>query len=133
MIMFILKIASAEAEITAIYFWQLIGLVFIGLFLLGVRPYRLGLTQRIQNEGSKFILPSLTNEACAQIAYWASSVAFAMAPLAAFVNGLGGIQSIFLLGFFYFFPIGARNTVTSAQWLGIIIIAIGVFLIEFYR
>ena len=74
---------------------------------------------------------SLLNEGLAESGYVFGNLAVAMAPVAAYVTAMSGVQSVFLLGFLKLFPQSGRKTqITSLQVVSILLIALGVFLIE---
>ncbi len=126
-----LAIPPGDTGATAVYFWQLLGIVIIGLDLFAlVRPYRRGFIMRIRTERRRFILPSFFNEGAAQLSNLCTVLAVAAAPLATYVSAVGGIQSIFLILLFWFFPLDHRNATLPAQWLGVMFIAAGIALLE---
>lgn len=132
--MFLIRQASLSSDALVIYFWQLAGILAIGLtFFLVVTPYRRGFIKRVTTEKKKFIVPSLFNESFSQLAFMFSTLAVATAPLAVYVTASGGIQSIFLLLLFSLFPLNDRNHILSTQWAGIVFIGLGIALIELWK
>jgi len=129
---FIIKLATQDTtNEVAVYFWQLLGILFIGFVLFTFyAPYRRGFMNRIQKEKSRFIVPSLINEGAAQISFLCGVLAIAAAPLATYFTAVGGLQSIFLIALFWLFPLDKRNKTTPTQWLGIAFIAAGIALLE---
>ena len=69
-------------------------------------------------------------ETFAEAGYVFSNLAVASATVAAYVTAMSGVQSIFLLILFLLFPQGKRAKVTRIQWVAVILIVFGVFLIE---
>jgi drug/metabolite transporter (DMT)-like permease len=129
---YLVKLATAdEGNAVAVYFWQLLGIFMIGGLLFAfIAPYRRGFLTRIRTEKSRFIVPSLMNESCGQLAFLFSTLAIATAPLAVYYTAVGGIQSIFLIVMFWLFPLNHRNTTTVTQWLGVAFIVAGIALLE---
>lgn len=129
--LFLVRLASKYASIPAITFWQLIGIGCIGIILFAfVKDYRNGFLQRIQSQGKNFLGFSLVNETLAEAGYLFSNLAVAIAPVAAFVTAMSGVQSVFVLLLFMIFPQGERTKPTQIQIIAIILIAIGVFFIQ---
>lgn len=129
--LFMVRVASETGSAVAITFWQMMAIGTIGLFLfLFIRRFREGFIFRIKNQGKTFLGLSLANETFAEGGYVFSNLAVAIAPVAAFVTAMSGVQSIFVLGLFFLFPQGKRAKVTKMQWVGVFIIAMGVFFIE---
>lgn len=132
--LYMVRIASETESVATIFFYQYVGIGIIGILLtLLVKPYRKGLLQRIRLQGKNFIGFSLINESLAQISFFFIMLAVALAPLAAFVTALGGLNSIFLLILFYLFPLQKRNNISRMQWIAIILMTIGIFIIEFWK
>ena len=129
--MFFVRVASYDTAPLTISFYQLltVGVVGVLLFLL-IKPFREGFLYRIKHQGGNFLGFSLVNESLSQGAYTASNFAIALAPLAAYVAALGGLQSIFLIILFFLFPIHKRVQITKMQIVAIAIISLGVLLIE---
>lgn len=129
--LFMVRIASASGSVVGISFWQMIATGIIGILLFSfVKKYREGLTYRIKNQGKTFLGLSLVNETFSEIGYVLSNLAVAIAPVAAYVSAMTGVQGLFLLLIFWMFPQGTRTKVTATQWFSIILIGIGVFLIK---
>jgi drug/metabolite transporter (DMT)-like permease len=57
----------------------------------------------------------------------------AAAPLVAYVAAVGGLKSIVLTVMLFLFPIHERNKITKWQWVAIVMVVLGVFVIEFWR
>jgi drug/metabolite transporter (DMT)-like permease len=129
--LFIIRLATENHSAVAITFWQMIAIGFIGVFLLvAVKRYREGFLFRIRHQGRRFLLLSLANETFAEAGYVFSNLAVAVAPVAVYVSAMSGVQSVFVLLLFFFFPIGERIKVTKMHWLAVLLIAMGIFLIE---
>lgn len=129
--LFLVKKASEMGSPVAIYFWQLVATGIIGILLFGlVSKYREGFVYRIKHQGKKFLSLSLLNETFSEASFLFSSLAVAVAPVAAYVSVMGGAQGLFELLLFLLFPQGERVKVTKMQWAAAIFIALGVFLIE---
>lgn len=130
--LFMVRAAAENSPAILISFWQLVGIVLIGVCLfLFVKKYREGFLYRIKHQGKNFLGFSLLNESLAQGSYVFGNLAVAAAPVAAYVTAMSGVQSVFLLLFFLFFPIHKeRAKVTRLHIISIVLIAAGVFLIE---
>lgn len=129
--LFMVRIASENNSPIAITFWQMLAIGVIGIFLfLLVKQYREGFLYRIKNQGKLFLGLSLANETFAETGYVFSNLAISIAPVAAFVTAVSGIQSFFVLLLFLIFPQGKRSKVTTMQWVAVFLLAVGVFLIE---
>jgi hypothetical protein len=129
--MFSVKIVTLNDGAVATYFWQMVGIFCIGVILMiVVKPYRDGFVGRIRQEGKRFVGPSLMNESLSQASFLFATLAVAAAPLAVYFTASSGIQSIFLLALFYFFPLDKRNTVSVTQTVGVVGIAVGIALLE---
>lgn len=129
--LFLVRYASNNGSIVAIYFWQLIFTGVIGLLLyIFVSKYREGFNYRIKHQGKLFIGLSAVNETFSETSYLFSSMAVAIAPVAAYVSSMLGVQGIFLILLMFLFPQGERSKVTKMQIIAAILIATGVFLIE---
>ncbi len=132
--LFLMRVASESADIVTLFFYQYIGIGLIGLVLLSlVKSYRDGLIYRLKTQGFNFVGFSLVNESLSQISFLFVMLAISLAPLAAYVTAMTGIQSIFVLMLFFFFPLHARNRITHIQWLAIVLIAIGIFIVEVWK
>jgi len=129
--LFIVRKASELGSPIAITFWQMvtIGTIGIGLFLL-TKKYREGFLYRIKHQGKLFLGLSLANETFAQAGYVFSNLSVAIAPVAAFVTAMSGVQSLFVMALFLLFPQGKRAKVTKIQMVAVTLIAFGVLLIE---
>lgn len=129
--LFLMRYASESGSILAIYFWQLVVTGVIGIFLyVLVSRYREGFDYRIKKQGRLFIGLSALNETFSETSYMFSAMAVAIAPVAAYVSSMLGVQGIFLMLLMFIFPQGERAKVTRAQVIAAILIAIGVFLIK---
>lgn len=129
--LFLVRKASELGSPTAIYFWQLIATGIVGLALLTfVTKYREGFLFRIKHQGKKFLGLSLLNETFSETSYLFSSLAVAVAPVAAYVSAMSGVQGLFIILLMFLFPQGERTKVTKMQWIAAILITAGVFLIE---
>jgi drug/metabolite transporter (DMT)-like permease len=129
---FVVKLATESNNPLPVFFWQMVGILAIGILLFAlVKPYRRGFINRIRVERTKFIGPSLMNESCSQLSFMFATFSVAAAPLAVYFTASGGIQSIFLLTLFWLFPLNTRNSVSTAQWLGVVSIALGIAMLEF--
>lgn len=129
--LFLVRKASEYGPPTAIYFWQLIATGIIGLILLMfVTKYREGFLFRIKHQGKKFLGLSLLNETFSETSYLFSSLAVAVAPVAAYVSAMSGIQGLFIILLMFLFPLSERTKVTKMQLIAAALITVGVFLIE---
>lgn len=129
--LYMVRWASEKASVTSISVWQLIGIGVIGaLLFFTVKRYREGLLYRFKNQGKRFIGFSLANETFAEGGYIFSNLAVAVAPVAAYVTAMSGVQSLFVLILFFLFPVENRAKVTTMQWIAVALIMVGVFLIE---
>lgn len=129
--LFMVRIASENDSPVAIAFWQLITIGVIGILLfLFVEAYREGFMYRIKNQGKLFLGLSFANETFAEMGYLFSNLAVSIAPVAAYVSALSGVQSLFVLLLFLIFPQGKRANVTKMQWIAVILISVGVVMIE---
>lgn len=129
--LFMVRIAAENNSAVAVTFWQMIGIGILGIFLLiFVKSYRGGFFYRIQHQGKKFLGSSLANETFAEMGYVFGNLAVALAPVAAYVPAMSGIQSLFVLIMLSLFPLGKRVRITQTQWVAVFLIAAGVFLIK---
>lgn len=129
--LYLVRVASENASPISITFWQLLAVGGIGLVLfICVRKYREAFLYRIKNQGKVFLGLSLANETFAEAGYVFSSLAVAIAPVAAYVSAMSGVQSLFVLFLFFLFPQGKRTKVTKMHWISVILILMGVVLIE---
>lgn len=92
--------------------------------------YRDSFIYRIKHQNKKFLGFSFDNEAFAESGYAFSNIAVAIAPVAAYITAMSGLQSIFLMILFILFPQTQRTKVTRMQWVAVILISIGVFILE---
>jgi hypothetical protein len=133
-VLFMVRVASNNDSVIAITFWQMIATGALGLILFfAVKKYREGFLFRVKKQGKNFLGFSLLNESLSQGAYVFSNLAVAAAPVATYVTAMSGIQSVFLLGLFIFFPQKEKTRITFPQIIAICLIAVGVFLIEGIR
>ncbi len=129
--LFLVRKASEMGSPIAIYFWQLIATGVIGLLLFSfVAKYREGFLYRIKHQGKKFLGLSLLNETFSETSLLFSTLAVAIAPVAAYVSAMGGVQGLFIILLVFLFPQGERTKVTKVQWIAAILITLGAFLIE---
>jgi len=129
--LYMVRIASENASPIAVTFWQMLAIGTIGILLFTlVKKYREAFLFRIRNQGKLFLGLSLANETFAEAGYVFSSLAVAIAPVAAYVSAMSGVQSLFVLVLFFLFPQGKRAQVTKMQWVAVTLIVFGVFLIE---
>lgn len=129
--LFIVRKAAEFGSPTAIYFWQLIATGAIGgVLFLFVSKYKEGFLYRMKHQARKFIGLSLLNETFSETSYLFSVLAVAIAPVAAYVSAMGGVQGLLVLLLMFLFPPGERTKVTKMQWVAAILIAAGVFFIE---
>lgn len=132
--LFMILVASKGGSPIGLSSWQMFGVGILGVVLfLFVKQYREGFLFRIKNQGKVFLGMSLINESLAEGSFLFGNMAVAIAPVAAFIPALSGVQSVFVMLLFLLFPQGERTKTTLIQWLAVILIAFGVFLIEFYR
>lgn len=129
--LFLMRYASQNSSIIAVYFWQLVFTGVIGLLLfIFVSKYRDGFIYRIKHQGKLFLSLSALNETFSETSYLFSAMAVAIAPVAAYVSSMLGVQGIFLLLLMFLFPQGERAKVTKMQIVAAILIAVGVFFIN---
>lgn len=130
--LYMVRVASNTGSPIAITFWQMFGVGTIGVLLfICIKKYRDGFLFRIKNQGKTFLGMSLINESLAEGSFLFGNMAVAIAPVAAFVSAMSGVQSVFVLLLFYLFPQGKRTKATPIQWLAVILIAIGLALLEY--
>lgn len=127
----LVRMASTGGTGTAITFWQMffIGVIGVLLFIFSSK-YREGFITRIKKQGKSFLGFSFLNETIAEGSFLFANLAVAIAPVGAFVSAMSGVQSVFVLLLFFFFPQGERSKITAMQWFSVILISIGVFLIN---
>jgi len=51
--------------------------------------------------------------------------------VAAYVSAMAGVQSVFVMLIFLIFPQGERTKSTIIQWIAVVFVAIGAFLIDY--
>lgn len=124
------RLASDLTDPWTVSFWQYVGVFGIGvsLFLL-VPAFRNAFVFRLKKQGKVFAGVSSISESLAQVSYVASNYSIALAPISAYAVAMGSIQSIFVLGIFYFFP-QRKVTVNFIQAFAIVIIVLGAILLE---
>ncbi len=94
--LFLMRYASYNGSIVAVYFWQLVFTGIIGLLLyIFVAKYREGFNYRIKHQGKLFLNLSALNETFSETSYLFSAMAVAIAPVAAYVSSMLGVQGIF--------------------------------------
>lgn len=131
--LFVVQQASHYNSADYVYFYQLIGIFIIGVILFAtVTPFRNGFLTRINEQRRKFLGMSVGVEMSAQLGYLSLTFAAATAPLIAYVAAVGGLKSIVLLVLLFLFPIHERNTITKWQLVAIMLVALGVFILEFW-
>jgi drug/metabolite transporter (DMT)-like permease len=129
--LYMVRVASENNSAIAITFWQMLTIGTIGVLLfLFVKVYREGFLYRLKKQKKVFLGLSLANETFAEAGYVFSNLAVAVAPVAAYVTAMSGVQSLFVLLLFLIFPQGKRAKVTKMQWIAVSLITFGVFLIE---
>lgn len=129
-VLFMVRTAAQLDTSTAITFWQMLTIGGIGVALLFVKVYREGFMYRIKNQGKVFLGLSAANETFGEMGYLFSNLAVAVAPVAAYVSAMAGVQSVFVLVLFLLFPQGKRAKITPLQVIAVILITLGVFCIE---
>jgi len=126
------RVASNTGSPIAFTYYQMLGVGIIGVLLfVFVKKYRDGFLFRIKHQGKVFLSMSLLNEGLAESSFLFGNMAVAIAPIAAFIPAMSGVQSIFVMILFFLFPQGKRTKATLIQWFAVILIAIGVFIIEY--
>ena len=126
--------AAQEATGLIVTFYQMLGTGMVGILLYAlIKPYREGLVFRLKNQTKSFISFSVLNELFWQISLLFAVLAIATAPLAAYFGAAGGVHNLILLGLFFLFPLHERNKITKVQVIAILMIALGIFCIEFWR
>lgn len=130
--LYMAKVATATASPIAFSYYQMLGVGIIGVLLfVFIKKYREGFLFRIKNQGKVFLGLSLVNESLAEGSFLFGNMAVAIAPIAAYVSAMAGVQSVFVMLLFFIFPQGKRTKATLIQWIAVILIAIGVVLLEF--
>jgi len=132
--LYMVKVASIDGtSVLAITFWQFIGVALFGvLMFVFVRQYRNGFLFRLKKQRKTFLGFSVLNEGAAEAGYFSGNMATALAPLATYFSALGGLQSVFLLVIFYFFP-QKPLSINQLQVMAICMIAVGIFLLEGWK
>jgi drug/metabolite transporter (DMT)-like permease len=129
--LYMAKVATATASPIAFSYYQMLGVGIIGVLLfVFIKKYREGFLFRIKNQGKVFLGLSLVNESLAEGSFLFGNMAVAIAPVAAYVSAMSGVQSVFVMLLFFIFPQGKRTKATLIQWIAVILIAIGVWLLE---
>lgn len=130
--LYMAKVATTTASPIAFSYYQMLGVGIIGVLLfVFIKKYREGFLFRIKNQGKVFLGLSLVNESLAEGSFLFGNMAVAIAPIAAYVSAMAGVQSVFVMLLFFIFPQGKRTKATFIQWIAVILIAIGVVLLEF--
>ena len=120
------KEALGTMSSTTAYFIQLIGVQIIGILLvIFIKQYREGFTQRVSKDGKMFLGLSFLNESLAQLSYLFGTLAIAAAPFVSYVSALEGLQSIFVIGLLFLFPINERSKINLIQMAAICLIVSG--------
>lgn len=129
--LYMAKVATATASPIAFSYYQMLGVGIIGVLLfIFIKKYREGFLFRIKNQGKVFLGLSLVNESLAEGSFLFGNMAVAIAPIAAYVSAMAGVQSVFVMILFFIFPQGKRTKATLIQWIAVLLIAVGVFLLE---
>lgn len=129
--LYIARFVSQTGNTNVFSFWQLIGIGVIGVVLFSfVKRYRDGFIYRIKNQGKLFLGLSAVNETLSETGYLFANLAVATAPVSAYFSSMSGLQSVFLLLLFFVFPHGHRSKIAKIQWIAVLLIMLGVFLIE---
>jgi hypothetical protein len=123
-------IASRTVSPWVVSFYQYSAIFALGvlLFLL-VKPFREGFIFRIRKQGKVFLGASSINESLAQGSYIVGNYAIAMAPIAAYASALSGINSIFVLVLFYFFP-QREIRINRVQITALVMMVVGGFILQ---
>jgi drug/metabolite transporter (DMT)-like permease len=131
--LYMARVATQEISPIVFSYYQMfaIGVIGVLMFLL-IKKFREGFLFRIKNQGKVFLGLSLINESLAEGSFMFGNMAVAIAPVAAYITAMSGVQSVFVLLLFYLFPQGERTKVTPIQWIAVLLIGIGVLLIENY-
>lgn len=95
-----------------------------------MKRYKAAFLFRVQHQGQKFLGLSFLNETFSETAYLFSTLAVAVAPVAAYVSAISGIQGLFVILLVFILPISERIKVTRMQLVVAILITIGVYLIK---
>lgn len=129
--LYMAKVATYTTSPIVFSYYQMLGVGIIGVLLfLFVKKYREGFLFRIKNQGKVFLGMSLVNESLAEGSFLFANMAVAIAPVAAYVSAMAGVQSVFVMLLFFIFPQGKRTKATFIQWIAVFLIAIGVSLLE---
>lgn len=129
--LYMARVASYTGSSITFSAYQMLGVGIIGVLLfLFVKKYRDGFLHRIKNQGKVFLGYSLLNESLAESSFLFGNMAVAIAPVAAYVSAMAGVQSVFVMLLFFIFPQGKRTKATAIQWIAVILIAVGVSLLE---
>lgn len=129
--LYMARVATATTSPISFSYYQMLGIGIVGvLMFLFIKKYREGFLFRIKNQGKMFLGMSLVNESLAEGSFLFGNMAVAIAPVAAYVSAMSGVQSVFVMLLFFLFPQGKRTKATPIQWVAILLIAVGVFLLE---
>lgn len=130
--LFMARVATENNSPIAFSYYQMFGIGIIGVLLfLFVKKYRDGFLFRIKNQGKVFLGMSLVNESLAEGSFLFANMAVAIAPVAAYVSAMTGVESVFLMILFFLFPQGKRTKATIVQWIAVLLITLGVGLLEY--
>lgn len=130
---YLVRSATENASELLVSWYQLVGIFFMGVILFAVRPYRQGFLERMKKQGKSLLGFSVINESLSQLGYVFAIFAVAVAPLATYFTALGGIQSLLLISLLYLKPIKEKAQINRVQWFAIVLLAVGVFIIEFWK
>ena len=129
--LYMARVATATTSPIAFSYYQMLGVGMIGaLLFIFIKKYREGFLFRIKNQGKVFLGLSLVNESLAEGSFLFGNMAVAIAPVAAYVSAMSGVQSVFVMMLFFIFPQGKRTKATPIQWVAVALIALGVILLE---
>lgn len=130
--LYMARIASYSGSSIMFSAYQMLSIGVIGVLLfIFIKKYRDGFLHRLKNQGKVFLGFSLVNESLAEGSFLFGNMAVAIAPVAAFVSAMSGVQSVFVMLLFFLFPQGKRSKATAIQWIAVLLIAVGVFFIEY--
>lgn len=130
--LYMARVASYSGSSIMFSAYQMLSIGVIGVLLfIFIKKYRDGFLHRLKNQGKVFLGFSLVNESLAEGSFLFGNMAVAIAPVAAFVSAMSGVQSVFVMLLFFLFPQGKRSKATAIQWIAVLLIAVGVFFIEY--
>lgn len=129
--LYMAKVASESTSAITFSAYQMLSIGVVGVLLfLCIREFREGFLHRIRNQGRTFLSLSFVNESLAEGSFLFANMAVAVAPVAAYVSAMSGVQSVFVMILFFLFPQGKRTKVTVMQWFAVLLIAVGVSMLE---